>query len=134
MIDYERYQVNGEYPFWVEHFKKSEKYLQAALEYDYTRDLQDVADAIADESMQLWPSENAAMVTEVQNYPKCRVLHVYLAGGDMQEIIALIPHIERFAQDVGCQKMTLAGRKGWERIFKHWTNIKPICVWLMMEV
>jgi hypothetical protein len=134
MIDYERYRINGKYPFWVEHFKKSEQFLLSALEYDYTRDLQDVADEIANESMQLWPSENAALVTQVQNYPKCRVLHVYLAGGDMQELIALIPHIERFAQDVGCQKMTLAGRKGWERIFKQWTNIKPLGVWLMMEV
>ena len=134
MIDYERYRIDGEYPFWVQHFKKSEQFLLSALEYDYTRDLQDVADEIASESMQLWPSENAALVTQVQNYPKCRVLHVYLAGGDMQEIIALIPHIERFAQDVGCQKMTLAGRKGWERIFKQWTNIKPLGVWLMMEV
>lgn len=134
MIDYEKYRVDGELPLWAELFKKSEQFLEPALKYDDTHNLQDIADAIDNCSMQLWPSKNAALVTQIQNYPRCRVLHVYLAGGKMKELIDLIPHIEEFAQHMGCHKITLTGRRGWQRIFKNFKNVKPTHFWLSMEV
>jgi len=132
--DYEKYRKDGTLPFWVEDFKKSEKFLQAALKYDDTHNLQDVADKIDSGDMQLWPAPKGVMVTQVQDFPRKRILHVYLAGGNLETVLALIPHIEKFAQDVGCQRITSTGRRGWERIFKHWDRVKPTHYWLSMEV
>lgn len=134
MIDYEKYKIDGELPEMVKHLQNCEQFIEPALEYDDCHDMQDIADAIAEGRMQLWPAPKGAMVTQVQDYPKKRVLHVWWAGGELKTILELIPHIEQFAKDIGCGKITCTGRKGWERVFKHWSNIKPTHFWLSMEV
>jgi hypothetical protein len=131
MIDYEKYKVDGEFPVWVELFKKSEHFLAAALEYDYTHTLQDVADKVNNCTMQLWPLGNAALVTEIQNHPRCSVLHVYLAGGDLNTILNFEPQLKAFGRDMGCTRMSLAGRPGWEKALKHW---KKSCIYLSTEI
>jgi hypothetical protein len=133
-VNYEKYRVNGELPELIKHFQKCEKFIEPALEYDDCHEMQDIADAIADGSMQLWPTPKGAMVTQVQDYPRKRVLHVWWAGGELNAILELIPHIENFAKEIGCGKITCTGRKGWERVFKQWKNIKPTHFWLSMEV
>ena len=134
MIDYTKYMVDGKLPEVLVELQKCEHFLEPALEYDDCHEMQDIADAIADGRMQLWSGTNGAMVTEVQDYPRKRVLHVWWAGGRLETILQLIPHIEQFAKDIGCGKITCTGRKGWERIFKHWSKIKPTHFWLSMEV
>jgi hypothetical protein len=134
MIDYEKYMIDGKLPKLLVDLQKCEHFLEPALEYDDCHEMQDIADAIADGSMQLWSGTNGAMVTQVQDYPRKRVLHVWWAGGELQTILELIPHIEQFAKDIGCKKITCTGRRGWERVFKHWSNIKPTHYWLSMEV
>ena len=66
MIDYEKYKLNGELPFWALLFKKVEKILEPALEYDKTYNIEDVADCILNGTMQLWPTNNSA----VADFPK----------------------------------------------------------------
>lgn len=134
MIDYTKYMVDGQLPFWAELFQNCEQFLEPALKYDDTHDLQDIADSIENGSMQLWPAPKGAMVTQVQNYPRKRILHIFMAGGDLESLMTLQPHIEKFAQDMGCQRITLTGRRGWERIFKNWKDVKPTHFWLSMEV
>jgi hypothetical protein len=134
MINYEKYMVDGKLPGLLVELQKCEHFLEPALEYDDCHEMQDIADAIADGRMQLWSGTNGAMVTEVQDYPRKRVLHVWWAGGKLETILQLIPHIEQFAKDIGCGKITCTGRRGWERIFKHWSNIKPTHYWLSMEI
>lgn len=134
MIDYTKYMVDGKLPEVLQELQKCEHFLEPALEYDDCHEMQDIADAIAVGRMQLWHGPNGAMVTEVQDYPRKRVLHVWWAGGRLETILQLIPHIEQFAKDIGCGKITCTGRKGWERVFKQWSNIKPTHFWLSMEV
>jgi hypothetical protein len=131
MIDYEKYKVDGEFPLWVELFKKSEHFLAAALEYDYTHTLQDVADKVNNCTMQLWPLGNSAMVTEIQNFPRCKVLHVYLAGGDLNTILNFVPQLKAFGRDMGCIKISFAGRPGWEKVLKDW---KKSCIYMSTEI
>jgi hypothetical protein len=133
-MDYEKYKVDGELPLWALLFQKVQKILEPALEYDNTYNIQDVADCIADGSMQLWPSSNSAVVTQVQNFPRMRVLHIFLAGGNLDELETLTPHIQKFAEDMGCRKITLTGRKGWSRTFVTKFNMKPTHYWLSTEV
>ena len=133
-MDYEKYKVNGELPLWAMLFQKVEKILEPALEYDNTYNIEDVANCISDGSMQLWPNNNSAVVTQVQNFPRMKVLHIFLAGGNLEELETLTPHIQKFAEDMGCRKITLTGRKGWSRTFVTKFNMKPTHYWLSTEV
>jgi hypothetical protein len=42
----------------------------------------DIERGIADGSMQFWPGEHCAAVTEFATYPGCKVLNVLAAGGE----------------------------------------------------
>lgn len=71
-----------------------------------------------------WPGERCAMVTEVKNYPTgFRVFHGWLAGGDLDEIVARIPQLENFAQRNGCHRATIDGRRGWQRVLDGYQEL-----------
>ena len=133
-MDYEKYKFNGELPLWAVLFQKVEQILEPALEYDNTYNIEDVADCISNGTMQLWPTSNSAVVTQVQNFPRMKVLHIFLAGGNLEELETLTPHIQKFAEDMGCRKITLTGRRGWSRTFVAKFNMKPTHYWLSTEV
>lgn len=66
---------------------------------------------------QLWLGERCAMVTEIVNGPP-RAIHVWLAGGELKEIVSLTPGIAAFARSMGCAEATVNGRKGWGRALR----------------
>lgn len=133
-MNYEKYKLNGELPLWAVLFQKVEQILEPALEYDNTYNIEDVADCISNGTMQLWPTDNSAVVTQVQIFPRMKVLHIFLAGGNLEELETLTPHIQKFAEDMGCRKITLTGRRGWSRTFVAKFNMKPTHYWLSTEV
>lgn len=64
-----------------------------------------------------WPAPNAAAVTEILRHPRLAILHVWLAGGDLDEITGLmLDRAEAWGRERGCSRMTLAGRAGFERV------------------
>ena len=65
---------------------------------------------------QLWPGETAAVVTQCMMRGDGRALHVWLAGGKMQGVLALRPGIEAWGRAQGCEFMTINGRAGWARV------------------
>jgi len=102
------------------------KHIEAALEYSGgSHDFQDVSDGILSGRMQLWPAEKGCAVTEIVVYPKKSVLHVFLAGGEMETIVNMIDSAVAWGKTQGCTSMTIAGRRGWERVLaKH--GYKPV--------
>lgn len=65
---------------------------------------------------QLWPGENAAFVTQCVTDPPR--LHVWLAGGDLRELLSMIPGMAAWGRAQGCEWATVDGRPGWKRILK----------------
>lgn len=63
---------------------------------------------------QLWPGERAAMVTYCTRNPAR--LHVWLAGGELSELLAMIPGVAAWGRAMGCDWATIHGRKGWARL------------------
>ena len=53
------------------------------------------------------------MVTEILEYPRKKVFHIFLAGGDLDQIKDFSDSAIYFAKLNGCSAMTLAGRRGW---------------------
>jgi hypothetical protein len=94
-------------------------WLEAALERDGTHDLADVLAMVLSDEAQFWPGRESAVITEVLTLPKVKALHVWLAGGNMAELIdEMLPAMENFARLAGCDRFSVAGREGWERVLR----------------
>ncbi len=104
----------------VEELIRCKPWLEAALELSGgTHTLDDVVQAIIKGEMQFWPAPKGCAVTEIVNYPRKKVLHIFLAGGEMEQIIDMDDSAVEFAKMNGCTGMSIAGRKGWKRVLKN---------------
>lgn len=103
-------------------------HIEAALEYSGgTHIYEDVERGILDGRMQIWPGKKSAAVTEVVEYARKKVLHIFLAGGDMEELVDMIDSAEAWGRTLGCTALTMSGRKGWERaLAPH--GFKPVMI------
>ena len=107
-------------------------HIEAALAYSGdTHSLLHVVDAIKDGSAQFFPLENSVIVTEIVDYPKRAVCRIWLAGGEMDELIEAEKSIVEWAKSHGCDGMEIIGRKGWERQLKDY---KPASTVLIKEI
>lgn len=89
-------------------------FLEPALEYTSgTHDYIHLVEGVLEGQFHIWPTENSAIITEFHNFPKERHLHIFLAGGDLEEIKQLHDNVVQFAEAAGCQALTLTGRPGW---------------------
>ena len=110
-VDYSRFD-------WVKEFKRCEKWLEDALDYAHgTFDINDVFNDVVNGTAQFWPGKNSAVVTQIVPYPKKKVLHFFLAGGDIKELEEMEPGIIEWAKSQGCEAISLTGRPGWTRSF-----------------
>ena len=96
-------------------------WIESALAYSGgTHEYRDIVDGVLEGRMQLWAGDSGCAVTEISVYPKKKVLHVFLAAGDMDQIIDFQDSAIQFAKMNGCDSMTIAGRSGWKRVLdKH---------------
>lgn len=133
-VDYEKYKINGELPEWARLFQHSEKFLEPALKYADTHGMQDFADGVESGTMQLWPGQRSAAVTEIHNFPLKKVLMVSIAGGDIRELEQIATHIVEFAQHMGCNRIILGGRRGWSRTFLKNFDAHPTHYWMTKEL
>lgn len=61
----------------------------------------------------------SGLVVEIMESPRMKILHVFLAGGKMDEILEMEKKLPALAKSLGCVRVTLAGRCGWERALKE---------------
>ena len=104
-------------------------HIEAALAYSGdTHSLLHVVDAIKDGSAQFFPLENSVIVTEIVDYPKRAVCRIWLAGGEMDELIEAEKSIVEWARSHGCDGMEIIGRKGWERQLKDYKAASTVLI------
>lgn len=113
--------------------EKIRGWIADALEYaGGTHTVDDVIDGILSGRQQLWPAERGCAVTEIVVYPRKKVLHVFLAAGEMDQIIAMIDSAVEWGKTQGCTGMTIAGRHGWARVLAKY-GYKPVMTVLEKE-
>jgi hypothetical protein len=56
------------------------------------------------------------VVGQTVELPRAKILNQWLAAGDLHELLAMRPLVERDAVEMGCSRLTLAGRGGWSRV------------------
>lgn len=95
------------------------EYIIPALEHchgTYTEN--DLLAGVLAGQYRLWLGTKSAVLTEVLQFPRIKVAHWFLGGGDLEELISMEPEIINWAIANGCRRMSVSGRKGWERAIK----------------
>ena len=91
-------------------------WIESALEYGGgTHTFEDVKCGIIAGTSQLWPAANSCIVTEITKHPQKKVLHIFLGGGDLEEIKSMQPDVIAWAKSQDCESLTMTGRKGWSK-------------------
>ena len=109
-------------------------WIEDALEYSGgTHVFADIVAGCVSGNMQLWPAERACMVTELVVFPQKKVVNVFLAGGDLDQIEDMQESIAQWARQQGCTAATISGRPGWTKVLKS-TGWKPLHVTLSREL
>lgn len=90
---------------------RSQPFLEAAAKHWGEGSTDEALRRVAAGEAHLWTMPNGAAVSEIN-----RSFHTWLAGGERSELLALHPHAEAWARQNGCDRMTILGRKGWERV------------------
>lgn len=71
----------------------------------------------------LWLHPHGCAVSEFIASPRHKVMHVWIAGGDLGKGLAviddLLPEMEAFGRANGCETGGGTGRKGWLRYLKR---------------
>lgn len=94
-------------------------WIEAALEYAMgTHTIADVYEMVRDGECQFWPGERSASVTQILEFPRLKRMHMWLCGGDMSEILDILPSAEAYGAARGCTQFTTAGRPGWDRVMR----------------
>lgn len=88
--------------------------IEAALEYTHgTHTFDDICAMVLTGRIRFWALPNSFMLTEVLEYPRAKHYHMFLVGGDLQEIKAQLAPVTAAAHEAGCVALTGAGRIGW---------------------
>lgn len=101
--------------------------IERALRYQDSHTLEDVLQAIKEDRAQLWCGERSAIVTEILKAPHKRYCRVWLAGGDMDELVnVMLPDVEAWAVKRRCQAVQVCGRHGWARVLKDYAQPRVV--------
>ena len=96
--------------------KKCKQWIEDALAYcDGTHTWEDILKGISSGAMQLWPAPRGCIVTEIVVYPKKKVINIFLAGGELDQILDMDSDVGRWAKHQGCTGATMTGRVGWKK-------------------
>lgn len=92
---------------------------------------EDILDALARGEMQSFCEGESWVVSEIQLFPRKRVLNIVAMVGRLEDLDRLYPRVVQFAQDVAADFIRVVGRPGWESIEPSRWGFHPILsVWL----
>jgi hypothetical protein len=117
-LEYPREQI-------FEDMSRCKPHIDAALEHTHSGDgrvthtFQDIVEGVTRGQYQFWPGERSCMVTELIIYPQRKGVNVFLAGGDLDEILEMEKDLTEWAKIIGADHLSLTGRTGWTRALKE---------------
>lgn len=95
--------------------------LESALEYDdQHRTISEIRQGFMAGEYELFSTGKSALLVRTHDVATSRVLDLFLAGGDLCEIVEdLVPQAEIFGRVSGCTFATIGGRRGWLRALRR---------------
>ena len=99
--------------------EKCRTWVEDALSYcDGTHAWEDIENGIHTGAMQLWPAPKGCIVTEIVVYPRKKIINIFLAGGELDQILDMNDDVRAWAKAHGCTGATMTGRVGWKKPLK----------------
>jgi hypothetical protein len=89
---------------------------KSILRYGDTHRKEHVYQRLLEHKAQLWTEKDAAVITSLEEYDTGFLeVQGWLAGGSIGGVKKIEHRIEQWARQIGAHRMTLVGRKGWQR-------------------
>jgi hypothetical protein len=115
-----------------EEWQKAKPLVERALENSgRTHTAAQVYRELRENRAELWMFGDSMAITSVIEWPNRRDLHIWLAAGNLDDMQRGLPFLDQMARDWGCGRITLNGRKGWERVL---TEYRPQQIQLVREI
>jgi len=103
----------------AEELVRCQKWIESALDKGgNTHSFIDICEGVISGKMQLWSGQKGCAITEIVVYPNKKILHVFLAGGKMEQITDMQESAIEWGKAQGCEGMSLSGRKGWVKVLE----------------
>jgi hypothetical protein len=107
-------------------------WVEAAIKIGgYTITIEEVKRRCLNNEYMVWRTPNAVAITNVINEGGYRELCILFAGGTkgraLKELLALLPRIEQYGQNIGCRYISILGRRSWVRLLRA-SNFRPAAV------
>lgn len=100
---------------------RCKRYIEDALEYaGGSHSIDDVRDFVLAGKAQFHPLPISCIITEIVDYPQKSMCRIWLAGGNLEELMQAEKSIAHWAKSIGCDGMEIVGRKGWSRQLKDY--------------
>jgi hypothetical protein len=116
-------------------YLRVESILQPAIDLNNgLYESKDILESLIKHEYQLFTAKHSAIVTTINPYPRGTVLHLFLAGGNLEELEELYKETEEFARYQNCKSITLLGRFGWKKSFLTEYGMKPTCLQMSKEL
>lgn len=74
---------------------------------------EDIMECIHSGKMQSFATENTWVVTQVNEFPRKKVIDIVLIVGDYEDLPQLESQLEEFRERIGADTLTATGRLGW---------------------
>lgn len=101
-----------------ESFDRFRDLIETALAVDGEATTDELLGEILAGRAQLWPGDGAFVVTQMMLTLQGPLIHAWIGGGILREMIALRPGIEAWGRSMGAQFATIDSRPGWERLYR----------------
>ncbi len=92
-------------------WERCKPWIESALPYTggaYA--IADIENEMRANRMALMAGERSAMVIEIRQYPRFRDFHIFLAGGDLKELLKFHEVAHDAARLLGCKRISTGGR------------------------
>ena len=100
----------------INQIERCRPWIEAALKRSGGHNTWDeVLEGINSGKMQLWPAPEGCIITEIMVYPNTKALHVFLAGGHLEQILHMTKDVTQWAKLQGCSFASFDGRFGWQK-------------------
>jgi hypothetical protein len=104
-----------------------ERQVRAAMEHcQGTHTYEDVFKEVAEGRLRLWIGNDCVAITEFIQFPRRRVLNVFLAAGDLSEVPSILPGMEAFARGGGADAITYHGKRRKHEPWERATGFKAV--------
>ena len=110
-----------------QHWTRCRRWLLPALHHVHGAiNEADILAVLGTGRLQLWSAPDAAILTEVVEYPRLKAVRLCLIGGQITGVRKLEHDVCDWARKLGCTRLEGSGREAWIKAVHGYVEIGPL--------